>query len=144
MASLDLPPAYLQKHLLQTLPNYMVPSHLIQIDSLPLSVNGKIDIGRLPQPAGQSSKLNLPSKESMLTLSPVGVHIRDAWVKVLKIADVGVDESFFDVGGHSLLASQVLLEVSQRTGVTISLASFFDNPTILGIVAAVEAAKGSQ
>ena len=123
----------LRAHLKQTLPDYMVPSAFVLMERLPLTANGKIDRKVLPPPA-----------ETRLTSDAQAVAPRDAleqmlsrlWSKVLRVRNVGVQDNFFDLGGHSILAVRVMMEIERRVGKRLPLATLFQAPTI-GELAAV-------
>ena len=110
---------------LQTkLPDYMVPSIFVQLEYMPLTPNGKINRQVLPEPTrGREGTYVAPrtAVEQMLC----GI-----WSEVLKIPEVGIYDEFFDLGGHSLLGTQVVTRVQEDFGVEISLRSFFDSPTV--------------
>lgn len=94
----------LRAHLAQHLPEYMLPSHLIRLDVMPVSANGKIDHRALPPPAladtGPESMLAPRNEEERI--------IRDAWAGVMPAAAIGVTDNFFELGGDSILATQLV------------------------------------
>jgi amino acid adenylation domain-containing protein len=117
----------LRSYLQERLPAYMVPSAFVQLDELPLTLNGKVDRRALPAPeqsrVGSEVSYVAPktATEELLTL---------IWGEVLRVERVGVDDNFFELGGHSLLVVKVrgrLREVLQRE---ISIADMFRYPTI--------------
>ena len=117
----------LRTFLKRRLPQYMVPSSLIQLDSIPLTANGKLDRKRLPPPGELSSDIEpAPRKPE----TPIQTAMLAIWSKVLRNHHIGIDDDFFDVGGDSLLAVQVLLEVEKVLDTHIPLPVLFQGPTV--------------
>lgn len=103
----------LRNHLKKTLPGYMIPSSFVSLDRLPTTPNGKVD--RKALSVWQSAAASL--SESRPPQTPVEKYLAGLWCEVIGIPKVGLDDNFFDVGGHSLLAMRVLVAVEKRTGV---------------------------
>ncbi|MBW3694979.1 amino acid adenylation domain-containing protein [Vibrio sp. T187] len=106
-------------HLAGHLPDYMVPSVLIGLASMPLSPNGKRDRKALPAPEWQSIEYRAPESE-------LEVWFAKTWSEVLGIEKVGLDDNFFALGGHSLLATRVVAKAHQELGIEVVLKDFFD------------------
>jgi hypothetical protein len=107
----------LRAHLRRSLPEYMLPQHILFLSSLPLAPNGKLDRTALPAPY-QDSTENLSFKAPCGELE---VAIADSWRELLGIERVGRYDNFFDLGGHSLLAMRVIPRIESSTGCRITL-----------------------
>lgn len=116
----------LQDAIRAKLPEYMVPSAIVELQQLPLSPNGKINRRLLPAPdisAFERSSLVEPRDELEVTLMKI-------WQKVLGTNKIGIRDDFFDLGGHSLMGARVLVEVERATGKKLPLSSLFRGGTI--------------
>src|SRR6185295_18612420 len=134
----SLPAAELRSFLRGILPEYMVPSAFVGLDALPLSPNGKVDRGALPDPgaaaAGSGPGGRTPIEEMLAAVA----------AEVLGLESVGRHDDFFALGGHSLLATRLLTRVSRLTGVELPLGEVFLHPTVAGLAERLaEAARGS-
>lgn len=106
----------LRDNLKDRLPDYMIPSAFVLLDSMPLSPNGKADRKALPKPEyGQSQRQGAIS----LPQTPTEKSVAEAWQEVLNIQEISVLDNFFDLGGHSLKAMEVINKLNVKTGVKI-------------------------
>jgi amino acid adenylation domain-containing protein len=124
----DGPPSVgdLRRHLLQVLPPYMVPAWLVRLEAFPISPSGKIDRGALPAPGGGGQVARDPVEEVIATI----------WRRTLSLPseyDLGVEDSFFGLGGHSILACQALSRVQKVFEAEVALGTMLADPTIAGI-----------
>jgi len=125
----------LREHLRGRLPDYMLPSAFVMLDSLPLTPNGKLDRRALPEPEqARAEGVHLAPR------TPTEEMLCAVFAQVLGVEQVGVEESFFELGGHSLLATQVISRVREAFGVELALREFFKRPTVEGLAAAVDEA----
>ena len=132
--------AQLRELLRRTLPHYMVPTAFVTLDALPLMPNGKVNRKALPAPEW---KPVLTTQVAPRTA--VEERLTSVWARILHVDRVGVDDDFFEVGGHSLLAIQLLVEVEGEFGVKVPLAAFFEGGvTVAGLAADIEAARGAE
>lgn len=115
----------IKQHLQEHLPAYMSPDIYIELDSIPLNNNGKVDKNRLPKPERQSSV------EMIEPQTPTQELLFELWQEVLGPQSFGVLHSFFELGGHSLKATKLRSLVSKRMEKSLTLNEIFLNPTIL-------------
>ena len=125
----------LRAHLAERLPEYMVPSVFVVLDSLPLTPSGKVDRRALPEPAAPRGESG-----SMEPRTQTEEMVAGIWSSVLGVGQVGARDNFFELGGHSLLATQVISRVRDAFGVEVGVRALFDAPTPSGLAAHVEAA----
>ena len=116
-------PEEFKNFLKKTLPNYMIPSAFIVLDSFPLTVNGKIDRQNLRNPVFQRNPVSKPRNETEKAIAKI-------WAAVLKLEQVGIDDNFFEVGGNSLLAVRLIAQINQQLQQNLTVSSLFLNPTI--------------
>jgi len=107
------------------LPDYMVPAHLLLLDKLPVTPNGKLDRKALPQP--DASQLQ---GEYIAPQSELEQQIAAIWADVLKLEKVGLNDNFFELGGHSLLATSVIVRIQEQAGVAAELKELFEFPVL--------------
>lgn len=138
------PSSDLRSFLRERLPEYMVPSRWIAVDALPLLTTGKVDRPALrtraqTHGADRSAGPSLPHADVETTIAAI-------WREVLGLADIHASDNFFERGGHSLLAVQVLSRMQAAFGADVGLRAFFEAPTVAGMARAVvqlHAAAGS-
>lgn len=117
----------LKNKLSKELPIYMIPTHFMQMDTLPLTANGKVDRKKLPTPdIGQGEM-----KDSLVEeLTENQKIILDVWKNVLKKQTLGLDDNFFELGGHSLKAALAIAKLQNAFAINISMKEFFGTPTV--------------
>jgi amino acid adenylation domain-containing protein len=134
----DLTAAQLRAFLRRKLPEYMVPSELILLPDLPLTPNGKIDrraLARIEPPPADEADLDPPR-------TAVEELVAGFWKEVLGEVRPRRGDDFFDLGGHSLLATQLASRLAETLAIELPLTKVFEFPTLAGMAAAVEAARG--
>ena len=117
----------LRRDLSEKLPDYMVPNLFLRLDALPLTPNGKVDVRALPAPGQGRSELETPFVSPR---TPVEHSLAEIWSEVLDLDQVGIHDNFLELGGDSLLASQVISLVIKTFQVEVSLRSLFETPTV--------------
>ncbi|MGB7892612.1 MAG: amino acid adenylation domain-containing protein, partial [Microcoleus sp.] len=128
----------LQAYLAEKLPEYMLPSAFVVLESLPMTANGKVD--RLALPAPQPIKLEWAGGYVAPQTSIEEVLVK-IWAEVLGIKRVGIRDNFFELGGHSLLATQLVSRVRDAFAVELPLRRVFEAPTIAELSKIVECLK---
>jgi amino acid adenylation domain-containing protein len=128
--------AELRRWLAARLPAYMLPGAFIELGTLPLTGNGKLDRSALPRP-GTSPTGATPGTATEKALSAI-------WSDLLGIETPGTEDNFFDLGGHSLVAAQVLARIAEDLGVALPLQTIFEAPTLAGLASIVEAQRGEE
>ncbi len=117
----------LRNFLQQRLPDYMLPSAFVFLESLPLTTNGKVDRQRLPAPSRERPQLEqayvAPQNEFQLLIAKI-------WIEQLKLDRVGIDDNFFDLGGTSVLVLKVAVDLNQQLGIEIPIVKLFQHSTI--------------
>ncbi|MET7878895.1 non-ribosomal peptide synthetase [Micromonospora profundi] len=127
----------LRAALIGRLPSYMIPWAILVRNWLPLNRNGKVDRGtlllddRLPR--------SLPTAPTAAR-SDLEIALVDLWSSVLKVEPVGIHDSFFDLGGYSLLAAELLRRTKHELGITITAGTLYQSPTIAGIATPFDSA----
>ncbi|WP_455917252.1 non-ribosomal peptide synthase/polyketide synthase [Pseudomonas cerasi] len=114
------------------LPDYMVPAHLIFLETLPLTPNGKLDRKALPK-----ADAELLLKAHVAPVSPREQQVAAIWADVLEVPQVGLDDHFFELGGHSLLATRVVSRVRQVVALEVALKTLFEQPVLGDFVRAL-------
>lgn len=123
----------LREHLMERLPEYMVPSAFILMESLPRTLNGKVDRRALPKP----SQIDRQTVD-VAPRTPVEEILVGIWVELLGVTTVGIHDNFFEMGGHSLLATQVVSRMREALKVEVPLRELFEAPTVAGLSARLE------
>jgi non-ribosomal peptide synthetase component F/acyl carrier protein len=130
-----LEPVELRAFLATRLPEPLLPSAFVSLPALPLSPNGKVDRAALPAPATPSragtDAPRTPTEEVLATL----------WAEVLAVPRVGRGDNFFDLGGHSLMATRLMSRITEAFGVELPLRKLFDAPTLEGQAALIESTR---
>jgi acyl carrier protein len=127
----------LTKHVRDRLPPYMIPQHLVVLETMPLTPNGKVDRKSLPTTELGS---NAGVEDYVAPVTPVQVQMAAMWADLLRVGRVGLRDGFFALGGHSMLAVRMLNRLRETFGAEIPLRTVFRAQTIEELSAHVEAA----
>ena len=131
----------LRSHMQARLPDYMLPSTIMLLELLPLTPNGKLDRRMLPRPTG----VRLESEETFMPpRGPIEEALVSIWADVLRLERVGIHDHFFDLGGHSLLVTQVIGRVRQTLQVELSVRALFEAPTVATLARRIEALSQAE
>ncbi|BAY46081.1 amino acid adenylation domain-containing protein [Scytonema sp. HK-05] len=131
-----IPPSLseLRRFLKEQLPDYMVPTAFVLLDTLPLTPNGKIDRRALPAPDTSDF---ISDNNFVAPRNSTEEVLAALWAQVLGLERVGIHDNFFELGGHSLLATQVISRIRQAFGVEIPIQLLFETPTIADLATAI-------
>ncbi len=136
-AGMTIDEASLRAALRARLPDYMLPQHVVTLPRIPELPNGKIDRRALPAPLA----VNVPVQPTRLApRTPLQRQVLDAMEAVLNLPGLALDDDFFAIGGHSLLASRLTSRLSEELGISLPVRTIFEAPTAERLAAAAEAA----
>ncbi len=124
----------------ETLPEYMVPSLFVPLETLPLTPSGKVDRKRLPEPTASRR----PARERVAPRDAREEVIAEIWSEVLGDEAVGVHEDFFELGGHSLTAARVVARIRSVLGAEVPLVRFFEHPTVAETAEWISGHEGAE
>jgi acyl carrier protein len=130
-----LTPATLREHLKARLPQYMVPSAFVLMESLPLTLNGKIDRQALAAVPFENLE---PARAFVGPRTQTEKALAAIWGALLKVENVGIDDDVFDLGAHSLQAMKALTQIREVFEVNLALRNLFEHPTIAGLAEAID------
>ncbi|SMC29902.1 amino acid adenylation domain-containing protein, partial [Andreprevotia lacus DSM 23236] len=125
--------------LAERLPDYMVPQHIVLLDRLPLTANGKVDRKALPKP-----DLHNAARTHIAPRTASEAAVAAVWAEVLKLDRVGAEDDFFAAGGHSLLATQVMSKLRAGFNIELPLRALFEAPTVATLAARIDDAVASR
>jgi amino acid adenylation domain-containing protein len=129
--------AFVSEHV----PGYMVPSANVLLDELPYTPNGKVDRDALADPEWDQAAA---AEEFLAPRTDTERAVAGIWAVVLGTEEISIRDNFFALGGHSLIAMQVMSRVRDELGVALSLRAIFDAPTVMELAAAVDSARESE
>jgi acyl carrier protein len=126
--------AALRQRLSERLPDYMVPGAFVLLEALPLTPNGKLDRRALPAPErrGEDYQAARTPEEQLLC---------ELFAEVLAVERVGIDDNFFALGGHSLMATRLVSRVRATLGVELAIRTLFEAPSVVELATHLREAK---
>jgi amino acid adenylation domain-containing protein len=131
----------MRRYLQAKLPDYMLPSAFVMLASLPLTPNGKVDHRALPAPEHGRPELEVAF---VAPRTPAEEVVAGVWAEILRVEQVGVYDNFFEVGGHSLLAAQVVSRLCNAFQIELPLRRLFEQPTVDGLVGEIAHLRGGR
>lgn len=117
---------WLREFLAERIPEYMIPAHLVALDTFPLTSSGKIDASMLPEPGSYDAG----STSTVEPRTPTERAVANIWEQLLLLKSVGADDDFFEIGGHSLLATQLIAKLRYEFKVKLKLRHLFERPVV--------------
>jgi amino acid adenylation domain-containing protein len=132
--SAEVTSADLRAHLLERLPDYMVPAAFVPLDRLPLTRNGKVDRRALPEPEADAAA----GADYVAPRTPTEEVLAGVWAGLLGRERVGATDGFFELGGHSLLATRVVSRLREDFGVEVPVRAVFEHPTLGALAAEID------
>ena len=131
----------LRGHLSRKLPGYMIPAAFLFLDAFPLTASGKINRLALPHPSGAQG---VTRKEFVAPRTRVEEILAGIWADVLKVAEIGVNDDFFGLGGHSLLLARIAARIRESFNIDLSLRVLFEASTVAELAKRVETGIASD
>ncbi|MGZ4032453.1 MAG: amino acid adenylation domain-containing protein, partial [Tumebacillaceae bacterium] len=130
----------LRIYLKEKMPAYMVPAFLIELDSIPVTPNGKVDRRALPKP-----EQTLGERTDVVRgRTPLEEELRGIWSQVLGMENIGIHDSIFDLGGHSLLFAKLITRMEEVFAVKVPMRSFFVRPTVAQLAEEIVELQGVE
>ncbi|MGH7561801.1 MAG: non-ribosomal peptide synthetase [Gemmatimonadales bacterium] len=123
----------LRTHLARHLPDYMVPSAIVLLETMPVTSSGKLERSALPAPDHAAPVEDAPPE------GPIEEVIAAVWREALQVERIGRTTSFFDLGGHSLLVTRVVAALAKLFRIQLPIRAMFEAPTVAGVAAALRA-----
>ncbi|WP_415640929.1 condensation domain-containing protein, partial [Skermania piniformis] len=130
-------PTTLREHTSHHLPDYMIPTTFITLDTIPLTINGKLDHTALPTP-------ELPEREHRAPVTAAETAVAEVFAEVLGVDQVGLDDDFFALGGNSLIASRVVARIGVALDTVVPIRVLFEAPDVAGLAERAAALRGAE
>ena len=130
-----------REHLQSTLPDYMIPSAFVLVEAMPLTANGKLDRQALPAPTADFALLHAPFVAPHTATEKTLAAI---YGDLLGVAQVGLHDDFFVLGGHSLLGMRLISRIRNHWALELPVRTLFEKPTVAGLASAVDSGRLSQ
>ena len=144
LASAATTSEFVRGHLADRLPPAIIPARIHVLERFPLTVNGKVDRGRLRTLAAENRAASLPPATAAGSPSDATAGVTAAWAEVLKLSDIPADANFFDLGGHSLAMFQLQDALERHTGTRPSVVALFRHTTVAAQSTLISDTRGSS
>ena len=128
--------AEFRSYLLERLPEYMVPAHFVMLDVMPLTPNGKIDRKALPAPS--IDRETILKGEYVAPRNEIEELLVAEWSRLLGVERISVNDNFFDLGGHSMLATRAIFRLNEIFSMEVSLRHLFEAPTVARLASRIQ------
>ena len=138
IADAEIKMSDLRDNLVKLLPAHMIPAYMTQIESLPITSNGKLDKSSLPEIEVRTETEYIPPR------TKVEEKLCGIFESILGVEQVGIKDNFFELGGHSLRATRLLNQIEAETGVRMALKAVFGNPTVEALAKLVTDAEATE
>jgi len=132
----------LRAHLSSELPEYMIPSHFVFIETMPKTENGKIDLEKFQEPSDMISYAAVTLETYTDPESETEQKLAGIWRDLLGHEKIGVEENFFEIGGHSINAIMMMMRLRKECNINVPLDELFNNPSIRGLARYIESLSG--
>jgi len=129
----------IREHLKTKLPTYAIPKIFVPLGSMPLTPNGKIDKNKLPFP---DTALSQQKRNTVGARDATESKLHEIWCTILGLKTIDIFDNFFDIGGHSILATKLIFQLRQELKTDLPLNMLFDNPTIATMALAIKKFEG--
>jgi acyl carrier protein len=134
----EISPKELREYLRDYLPEYMIPTAYVSLSKFPLTPNGKIDRQALPDPEPDWEAADY---EFAGPRNPIETELVNIWSQALGIDLISINDNFFDLGGHSLLVTQIISQIRARYGVDIPVRVFYNASTVIELAERIQIAR---
>lgn len=141
-SNLNLVTSDLRSFLVSQLPIYMIPSLFVEIEKFPLTTSGKINRRQLPKPVNILEKIYFENISEARTETEK--FLSKIWCELLRIPEVGINDNFYDLGGHSLMAVGMMAKIEDEYEIRLPLVTFIENSTIEGIANKIDEGLGKS
>lgn len=131
----------LRRFLNEKLPDYMIPHDFVTLEAIPLTDTRKVDRKALPDPGTSRPALTTPY---VAPRTPIEKELAKIWAEVLSTDEVGIHDDFFDLGGHSLSATQIISRVIATFELQLPVRALFDSPTVAAMSVVISSKEGQK
>jgi acyl carrier protein len=131
-------PTSIREHLRRILPNHMVPGAVVVLADFPQAANGKVDTAKLPAPQFDQYDASATAR------TPLEETLAEVFAHILELPHVGIHDSFFDIGGHSLLAVRLVAAIQKRLEVSVAISELLQRSTVAELATLLTETYGAR